>query len=184
MIRRLPTSRLLAVLLIGLSASALRGEIPPLDSLLSNSPFANGANARGKSGEPSTPLEFRGLLYEGNKPLFSLYEAATKHTYWVELNEQGLPFVVRSFDADGPKIQVEYQSRPMALALVQAPKVARPATAPTPAATPAGQPPAANAAPGQPNPQLPAQIAEEIRRRRALRQGLPQPPANAIPTKP
>ncbi|MFI5336719.1 MAG: hypothetical protein ACHQ5A_08045 [Opitutales bacterium] len=171
-------------LLLG-TAGLGAAETPSLDSLVANSPFAGQAGNRGRKDAAATPLEFRGVLYEGSTAFFSLYEAATKQSAWVELKEGGLNYTVKGYDPANSKLQVEYQGRTLTLPLVQAPKTARPmmpvaANPATPPANPGGNP---NLIPPAPNPQLPAQIAEEIRRRRALRQQAVTSPA-PTPAKP
>ena len=161
-------------LLLG-AAAAARAETPALDNLVANSPFGTAPGLHGKS-DAATPLEFRGVIYEGATAYFSIFEAGTRKSAWVELNEDGLNYVAKSYDAANAKLVVEFQGRTLTLALVQAPKSAH---APLPLAAnpppPAGGNPAK--APPAPNPQLPAQIAEEIRRRRALRQQAATPAA-------
>jgi hypothetical protein len=163
------------------AGALLHAEPPNLDSLAANSPFA-APGVRGKA-EASTPLEFRGVIYEGATAYFSIFEASTRQSLWVELNEPGLNYTLRSYDSANARLQVDYQGRSLTLGLVQAPKSAR-AGLPVVATPPPGTSGAVNPAiaPPAPNPQLPAQIAEEIRRRRALRQGTATPPPN--PNKP
>ncbi len=171
--------------LLGLVLAALAlpaADTASLDNLIANSPFGGVPGAGHGRGEQAAPLEFRGVLYEGATAYFSVYEASTRQSAWVGLNEAGLNYQVKSYDAANARLQVDYQGRALTLPLVQAPhSAARPmlplAAAP---AQPGNNGPAVT--PPAPNPQLPAQIAEEIRRRRALRQqATPIPPAPPAP---
>ena len=174
------SSIILCLLLATLVASSIAAENPSLESLMANSPFGAAAGGNRGRNDAATPLEFRGVLYEGSTAYFSIYEASTRQSAWVELNEPGLNYQVKSYDAANSKLMVDYQGRPLTLALVQAPHSNRP-----PAPVASAQVPQNNngqtVSPPSPNPQLPAQIAEEIRRRRALRQQAvttpPSPPA-------
>ncbi len=160
-----------------------------LQNLVANSPF--GPLASGPAGGPptATPLEFRGTFVDGNERFFSILDAGSRRAEWVGLNESGRPFVVKSFDPDKESIAVEFQGRVLDLKLRDARIVAAPMAA-APAAPNPGQP----QPPGQPTPGAPtvsvstteaqrlAQVAEEIRRRRALRQqATSQPPPNTAP---
>ena len=160
---------ILCLLLATPVAPAIGAENPSLESLMANSPFGVSGNGNKGRSDAATPLEFRGVLYEGSTAYFSVYEASTRQSAWVELNEPGLNYQVKSYDSANSKLVVDYQGRPLTLALVQAPHSNRPpapvASAPVPQNN-NGQ----AVSPPPPNPQLPAQIAEEIRRRRALRQ--------------
>jgi hypothetical protein len=117
--------------------------------------------------------------------LFSLHETATRASQWVGLKEASQPYVVESYDSEKGSIQVKYHGQTLNLSLklaqviVQAPV---PNTNPAPANTPAafGNAPTSNEAARL------AQVAEEIRRRRALRAPpvqIPQP-NGATPARP
>ena len=168
-----------------------------LESLLQNSPFGNPAGAAAGV-RPDATLEFRSVLLDRGEPFFSLYEASSHSSLWVGLNEPGNPFKVQGYDRDKATVTVEYQSRTLTLPLKQAKIVA---LAPVQAATPNpnlpgnSSGPMVTGAPGtggpQPmaNPGSPSEdaarlsaIADEIRRRRALRQQPPQPAPSAGPT--
>lgn len=157
---------------------------PPLDELVKNSPFGN-APAPGAAGAQSdAQLEFRGVLVDGGETFFSLYDTSTRSSLWVGLNEPGNPFVVESYDEAKGSVSVNFRGRVLSVALKQARIVAMPA-APMPAPGAGGPPAVVAGAPGTVN-AVPAdeaarlsQIAEEIRRRRALRAQMMQQNANA-----
>ena len=154
-----------------------------LDSLLHNSPFGGG-QALAAANRADSPLEFRGVLVEGGEQFFSLYEVSTHSSLWVGLNEAGNPYKVQAYDANKGELTVEYRNRVFAVALKQSKIVAQ---APLPVAPPApnGQPPGgiqniAATTPAEEAARLSA-VAEEIRRRRALRSAPPQPVNPALP---
>lgn len=161
---------------------------PSLQSLVSNSPF--GVATVGGPGGPAAAgsLEFRGTFVDRNERFFSLVDPSTRKAEWVGLNEAGRPFLVKSYDAERETISVEFQGRTLDLKLHSARVVA---LAPMPVA-PAPQPGAPNAAnagaqarpavaAGTSEAQRLAQVAEEIRRRRALRQQATQNAPVQIP---
>jgi hypothetical protein len=143
-----------------------------LDSLINSSPFGQVANA--PAAVQANPLELRGVFVDKGETYFSLYEVSSRISRWVTVNETGNPFVVKGYDQTKGIARIEYQGREISLGLKQAKVVAM--AAPTPAPNqpgPApGQPVASPANPGaQPDEAARlAAIAEEIRRRRALRQ--------------
>jgi hypothetical protein len=151
------------------------------DSLLKNSPFAAGASGPGAQASPvANPLELRGVFVDQGQPYFSLYEVATRTSRWVGMSEPGNPFTVKSYDVAKAEVKVEYQGREIVLGLKQAKVVAMAVPPPVPVAVgPAGAGPASvptNVQPAQGDEATRlAQIAEEIRRRRALRQQAAQP---------
>lgn len=185
--------------LLLLSSGLLRAQpaAPSLQSLISNSPFGTAATSGPNAGMPTGPLEFRGTFVDNGERFFSLLDPATRRSEWVGLNEAGRPFTVKNYDAERETIVVEYQGRSLDLKL----HAARISVLPPVAAAPTTMPAGANAprpevmpAPSTTEAQRLAQVAEEIRRRRALRQqaqqaaasgqvtpGNPFPPNNAPP---
>jgi len=172
----------------GLKSISAAGQ---LDSLLSNSPFGS-AKSSGQPADTATqPLEFRGVLEENGQQIFSIYDTATKRSRWVGINAASDDFVVKSYDAGANSISLDQHGRVLALTLKTGPKVVQNMPPPMPV----GMQPGANGLPGQvmpnnamgkgPEAQRLQQIAEEIRRRRALRQQgppLPMPTPNGAPT--
>lgn len=151
-------------LLVGAGAGSTRGA--DMQNLLQTSPFAPVvvANAPGQS--PAS-LEFRGVFADQGEYFFSLYETATRRGAWVGLNEPGNPFTVRAYDPAQETLTAEYQGRTLQLTLKTAKilvSAAPPVTSAPNAPGPVTMPPTPPA--GTPE----AQIVEEIRRRRALRQ--------------
>lgn len=125
------------------------------------------------------------MIVDNGEVLFSVFDFPSRSSRWVGLNEPGLPFTVRSYDRTKNEVKVDYQGRELTLGLKQATVIAL-AAAPAPAPVPpagAAQPAATPAPPNNEAVRL-AQIAEEIARRRALRQqakqlsnpGQPPPP--------
>ena len=138
-----------------------------LQNLLQTSPFAPvaGANAPGQA---ASTLEFRGVFADQGEYFFSLFEPATRRGAWVGLNEPGHPFLVRSYDPANETLTVEHQGRTLQLTLKMA-KILVSAAPPVPLGPNAlPGPVAVQPAPPAGTPE--AQIVEEIRRRRALRQ--------------
>lgn len=143
-----------------------------INRLLSNSPFGQSRAGAAGGGATGDPLEFRGVLEENGNKLFSIYETGTHHSTWVELNDSVNGFSVKSYNPANETLSVEYQDRPLTLAIKRAAPVAQAAQfqappgvmAPTPA-NPTGQ-----VGQSPVDQQRLQQIQEEIRRRRALRQ--------------
>lgn len=156
-----------------LGAAIVAAANPPnLNELLQNSPFGRASAA--PTAKSSTPLEFRGVMVEDGVYYFSIYEAADSRSTWVQLNEKtNNDFVAKRFDEPNNQLTVEYQGGSLTLPLTAAAGLRNPAA-------PSIPPPIAGpAAPPGPAMQLPTpaaeaerlrKIAEEIKRRRALRQ--------------
>lgn len=160
---------------------------PALDSLVKNSPFGS-ATSPVIAGAESGQLEFRGVMVDKGETFFSLFEPSTRQSQWMGLNETGAPYTVQGYDSATQTVKVLYRNQTLSLTLKRAQVIVQ---APPPTTFPPNTPPAPGGAPvvtGGPAPADEAarlaQVAEEIRRRRALRaQGaVPQPlpmPANA-----
>ena len=172
----------LAMMALALGASvAVAGD---LDKLTSSSPFAplQGPTA-GNAGE-TTPLEFRGVFADQGEFFFSIYDPATKNSAWVGLNEPGRAFTVRSYDAEKLTIVTDFKGRILNLSLKKAPIVATVPDPTMPTVTmPATGAPAVAAVPGTEEAKRLANLAAEIRRRRAMRQQV-APPPNAVAPSP
>ncbi len=180
----------LAALLAPLALAA-QPAAPSLQSLVGNSPFGV-ANQPGNTPAASgAPLEFRGTFVDGGERFFSLVDTASRRAEWVSLNEADRPYVVRSYDPDQETIAVEHQGRTLNLKL-HAAKIGAlpPMQAAAQPAAPSGAPgtPGQVASPSATEAQRLAQVAEEIRRRRALRQQSANPqnaqPAGQPPPQP
>lgn len=154
-----------------LAAMGQAQEAPDLNSLLSNSPF-DSAPGTGGPAKTDNPVEFRGVFAEGGEYFFNLYIAANTRSKWLGLDETyDEKLTVKTYDADKQQLTVDYQGKTLTLTLGSAKRI-------TTAAAPSNPPPAtaqpANQA-VQPGPAISDQerlskIADEIRRRRALRQ--------------
>ena len=163
---------------------------PALDNLVKNSPFGSAASPV-IAGAESGQLEFRGVIVDKGETFFSLFEPSTRQSQWVGLNESGAAYTVQGYDSATQTVKVLYRNQTLSLTLKRAQVIVQAAPAPTtfPVTTPPtpGAPTPAVAASASPDEAARlAQVAEEIRRRRALRaQGgapvpVPQPmPANA-----
>ncbi len=152
-----------------------------LQRLVANSPFA----PAGTPGQPgaATPLEFRGVFMDQDEYFFSVYNPATKASVWVGLNEAGQEFFVRSYDEAAQSIVADFKGRSVTLSLSKAPAVAVAAPAPPVAVGPAAPGPAQAAAVARDSNEAKrlADLAAEIRRRRAMRQQAAPAPGTAAP---
>lgn len=148
-----------------------------LNGLLNNSPFgAARSNAAAGTGT-GDPLEFRAVLEEDGKRFFSIYEASTRRSTWVEMSDPVNGFSVKAYDAAHDTVAVDFHGKSLSLPIKRAAPVAQTGLVPVPVAA-ANQP-----APGGPSAidqQRLQQIQEEIRRRRALRQQ-PSVPSGVVP---
>ena len=169
--------------LLGLTSGMASSQ---LDSLLANSPFGTVKTGPAGDAAGNQPLEFRGTSEEGGQQYFSIYDTATKRSRWVTLNAASDDFVVKSYDPDAHTVSLDQHGRVLALTLKSGPRIVQNVPPPMPPNT-------ANLQPGQmqpggvgkgPEAQRLQQIAEEIRRRRALRQQpaqMPMPNPNVAP---
>lgn len=142
----------------------------PLDNLTSNSPFAPMAGVAIGSSD-ALPLEFRGMFVDAGETFFSIFDPATRTSLWVELNETGNGFTLRSYDESKQSVTAEFKGRMLTLVLKKAPMVSTaPGAVPMPSA--GAGPPIPNATSGSPAEEAGrmAAVAAEIRRRRELRQ--------------
>lgn len=185
---RLPSRHFAILLGLGaVAASAADATKPSLDSLVKNSPFGSATSAAAP-GMESGSLEFRGMIVDNGETFFSFFETANRQSQWVKLNEAGAPFTVQNYDADNQSVKVLYRGQPLTLTLKRAQIIVQ---APPPMTMPApgggGPSPTAVVNPSAPSPDEAArlaQVAEEIRRRRALRAqgGAPVPQPQIQPT--
>lgn len=145
-----------------------------LNGLVANSPFGSARSGQQAGSNGGEPFEFRAVL-EGN--FFSIYETATRRSYWVEMNDPVNGFSVKGYDGGKESITMEYQGKAMTLPIKRAPAVAQVMQQPMPQPGSNGMMQPNNNPPGQVGPVGPTavdqqriqQIQEEIRRRRALR---------------
>jgi hypothetical protein len=184
---------ILGVLLSGTAVDAqLRSGL--LESLVRDSPFRPPAGGAAPAEGGAAQFEFRGVVVEAGGYSFSVYDQSRHEAGWVKLDEPGRTFVARRFDPTRDTLTIEQNGQSLTLALKRArvqamavtPPVAPPPPLPTSGALAPG-PAVGNAPPSGPN-ALNAQeaqrlqnIADEIRRRRGLRQ---LPPADKPPGSP
>ena len=150
------------------------------DGLVKNSPFGQTAVTGAPGGNEASPLEFRGVFLDKGKYFFSLHETASRSGQRVGLKESGQPYFVESYDSAQGSIQVKYRNQMMPLTLKRAQIVVQ---APPPLQPSTGSTVGGNPAPTDEASRL-ALVAEEIRRRRALRApgGLPRQNAAGNPS--
>lgn len=175
-----------------LTAATAGAQLRPglLESLVHDSPFRPGqggvASAEGGAGQ----FEFRGVVAEADGYSFSVYDAARREADWVKLDEPGGAVVARRYDPAKDTLTIEHNGQMLALNLKHAPVRPLAAAPPAPVSPPplpttgAPRTPAAGNAPPTTNVQEAQRlqnIADEIRRRRALRQA---PPAEKPAGKP
>jgi hypothetical protein len=145
------------------------------NGLIKNSPFGQQGLATGAlNGNEANALEFRGVFAEKGEYFFSIYETATRSSQWVSLKESSQPFIVESYDESKGAIQVKYRNQVTTLTLKRAQIIVQvpPPVALPPSAAGTGITP--NTTPTDEANRL-ALVAEEIRRRRALRTQGPGP---------
>lgn len=157
---------------------------PALESLVKNSPFGSAA-APAVAGAESGQLEFRGVMVDKGETFFSLFEPSTRQSLWVGLNESGAHYTVQSYDSTTQTVKVLYRNQPLSLTLKRAQVIVQnppPVQSVAPGANPA---PGGAQVVGAPSPADEAarlaQVAEEIRRRRALRAQGPVPQPQPLP---
>lgn len=155
--------------------------------LAAASPFMPASSAAAAALTASnSPIELRGMMTTDQGIALCIYDVAKKTGTWVNVNETGNDFVVKTANMNDESALVTYQGRTLQLALHTA-KVVSSGAAPTGAPPQAGQP-VATGAPGTPDEQkrLDA-VAAEVRRRRLERekafnaQGNGTPPAAPAP---
>lgn len=153
-------------------------------------PVAGNAPAAGPS--EGAPLELRGIIQDARGYRFSIFNPAKHASAFARLNDAGGEFVIKSHDAEKDMVTVDYQGRSFTLGL----KVGKiQAGGPAPALMPAPGggntalqgPVVMNPSPADEARRLEV-IAEEVRRRRAMREagaqamngpgGIAIPPAN------
>jgi hypothetical protein len=165
-------------------------------TLTPDSPFlpTNGGGGGDAAAQANSPLELRGILALPDGYKFNVCDPTGHTNVWVGLKDSGQPIIVRACDVAHNTVTVEYQGRELTLSLpksritpmsMQSPM----AMMPQPQMM-MGQgqmpPPSGNIGVDQERQRL-ERIAEEIRRRRALRAGMqsqqrfPGPPGGFQP---
>ncbi|HET7535667.1 MAG TPA: hypothetical protein VFJ90_04385, partial [Candidatus Didemnitutus sp.] len=103
-----------------------------LQSLLAKPPFDAAPSAAAPAGSTG-PIEFRGVLREGQRWSFCIYNVQAKSSAWVGLQETGQTYFVKSYDPAKETVQVEFSQGTYTIPL-------RIATTPTTAPAMAGGP--------------------------------------------
>jgi hypothetical protein len=174
--------------LLVLTVASMAGIRARAVELTPDSPFAPPSSGGADAGATpaNSPLELHGILDMPDGYKFNLCDQAGHVNVWIGLNAPGQPFVVRSQDVAHNRVTVEYQGRELTLSLARA-KVASMAMPPQGMPMPMPQPGAVSISPQEERERL-ERIAEEIRRRRALREAAQQQPApqgaNPVPAQP
>lgn len=159
-------------LVLGARACAQGADVSPFVT-----PAASGAQGQAPDG---TSYELRGITASGDSSRFCIFDPARKASQWVELNEPGHPFLVKSADIPHDTVTILTADGRLLVLVLREAKVAslNQGFSPIPpTALPPGAPPGALAAANMvvaPTPEdnqrrLQA-IADEVRRRRLLRE--------------
>lgn len=168
-----PSARLLCLgLACLLPAGAGAADSPDLNSLLDNSPFGSAVSGVAQV-KAENPVEFRGVFAQGGEYFFNVYLAAQSRAEWLGLDETfGESLKVKHYDAINQQLTIELDGKSLTLALASAKRPAATAPAATNRALPAAKGPdtSAEPAPSVSDQERLNKIADEIRRRRALRQ--------------
>jgi hypothetical protein len=115
---RLRFSLLLFPLLAGLPPVVAGAD--QLGSLVGNSPFGLVGEVTGKAEAPKAPVEFRGLVTESSHMIFSVYETATRRSFWLGEDETEGSITVRRYDGASAMLTVDYGLSQWQLAMTQA----------------------------------------------------------------
>jgi hypothetical protein len=148
-ILRGPRALVLAAIALGCAGTA-RCDLAP------SSPFLprNQAGAAAQGG-PSGPVELRGVMATSEGFAYCIYDTVKKTSSWVGLGEGGHDFIVKSADAGGENVTVDFKGQILRLAL---------RTAKVSSSGPAGVAASAVAAPPATSPVLNPTAADEQRR--------------------
>lgn len=88
--------------------------------LLNNSPFGPARPNNAPAGATADVLEFRSVVAEQGRNLFSLHDPATRRSVWVALHEVEKGLSVEAYDAGRERLTVTYQGRTLTLPLKRA----------------------------------------------------------------
>ncbi len=134
------------------------------------SPFLPAGVAAGANGGgENAMLELRGIMTTAAGTRFCIYDPVKKSGIWSGLNEHGNTFVIKSADLAHDTVVVQSEGRSLKLTLHEARIAALGPAGPPGAVAPSS--PEGAAAPASPADQAQrlAAVAEEVRRRRELR---------------
>ena len=135
-----------------------------------DSPFLPPNSANGGAGSKADAgLELRGIMSTNEGLRYCIYDSTTKTSKWVAANESGQPFVVQDFDKGHDTVTVTHDGRRLTLALREAKVGSGGGRLNGQPAPPIGMPVVLRPTPEDEQRRLQA-IAEEVRRRRLLRE--------------
>jgi hypothetical protein len=157
-----------------LLAGAASLDAASLDELVKDSPFLpKGADAIVTPTENAV-VEFRGMITTKEGVLFGLYDRTKQTGSWVRQGDKSTDFVVNAYDAANDTLSFEYQGQKFNLTLASSRiNTAAPSAPPSAPPSPAGPGIVAATPGGRGDDQRKLEsIAAEVRRRRALRQGV------------
>lgn len=160
-----------------------------LTTLATRSPFMPAAEAGviGVAPEPVGTLEFRGVVVEPEGTFFSVFDATANRGYWLREGMSDGALRVTRYHSESGAIEIEQNGRAVTLELKQASTAISAKPVLTVSAPTAGH--VRRTLRAQPSPEQiarMAQIAKEVRERRAQRLGslAPQVNASATPASP
>jgi hypothetical protein len=146
---------------------------PKWEALLQHDPFGTTIRPEPPPPEPTAQLELRGVMVEGGKYWFSVYDVATKKEAWVQKDDRIATVQVKDFDETRDQLTLESAGHRFSLALKQTKLIALPAISPNASAFAAtgGAPAPAAAVSRPPTSEIRRleQVAVEIRQRREQR---------------
>lgn len=142
------------------------GQVRAWSSLLDHSPFGRNPPAAGPESDAS--LEYRGFYVEEGIHYFCLYERSKKLSYWLRPHETKHQTTIRRYDEATGTVYAEHAGKMVAMPLRQA-RVALTAM-PETDKTSSDSVAAGGGGVSQEEVGRLQQVADEIRRRRALRQ--------------
>ena len=116
--RLLPVFLVVAVIIVDPAVQIARAS-GSLQELMERSPFG-GAEA-GPAANPAAeqPLQFRGVMEERGKRIFSIYDPAAHRSCWVNLNEPTYGFSVISYDEANLSVTVDFCGNRLTLPIVR-----------------------------------------------------------------
>ena len=152
------------------------------ESLVRNSPFLPAGNVAPVNA-PNGRLEFRGVVSLDGTTRFTIFDTSTNRAVWLAVGESDGGLRVAAYDASAEAVTVELEGQSVRLTMKEA-QIVSVAVAPPAAGPQNGGPVAGPGLAPPPNvkeiQERRARIIEELRRRRALRQG-GQPGGPPIP---
>lgn len=138
-------------------------------TITTDSPFLPAGNARGEAATTSpTGVEFCGIMQRDDGLYFGFYESTSGKARWLRQGHDQDGWVVRSYEAGSREITLEIQGQAQVLALKQ-PRLEGGSASPVMAALPPGVVAPVAAPSAADEAARLKSVADEIKRRRALR---------------